>query len=59
MEKLSHAELATVKPGEVITLTTVLALMAVGILAVVTFKLFMSNKGSTKLPGGWSFDWVT
>ena len=57
MEKLSLEQLDTIKPGEPITLTTVLALMAVGILAVVMFKLFTSSSGKTTLPGGWSFDW--
>ena len=57
MEKLSLQELESIKPGEPITLTAVLAIMAVGILAVVMFKLFSSNQGKTSLPGGWSFDW--
>ena len=57
MEKLSLQELESIKPGEPITLTAVLAIMAVGILAVVMFKLFSSSSGKTSLPGGWSFDW--
>ena len=57
MQKLKENELSEIKPGEPITLTMVIAVMAIGILAVVMFKLFMSNKGETKMPGGWAFEW--
>lgn len=57
MRELSNIELAKVAPGEPITLTAVMAIMAAAVIAVVLFKLFMSKSGSTKVPGGWSFDW--
>lgn len=54
---LSTKELSETRPGEAITLTAVLAIMSVALLAVVAYRLFMSNKGTLKLPGGWAFSW--
>ena len=42
--------------GEAITLTAVMAIAAIAIVAVVVYRLFMSDKGSTTLPGGFKFE---
>ena len=43
--------------GAAITLTSVMAIVAIAIVAVVVYKLFLSKKGSTSIPGGWKFTW--
>lgn len=40
-----------------ITLTLVLAIMAISVMAMVVWKLFTSNKGKITLPGGFHFEW--
>ena len=56
MRELSKEELASIKPGE-LTLTAVLTVLAVSLMAVVIYKLFMSKEGSSAIPGGWKFTW--
>ncbi len=55
--RLNEPELNAIKPGEGITLTAVLAIMAIAIVAVICYKMFTSDTGSGKLPGGWQFTW--
>jgi hypothetical protein len=55
--ELTNQEMASHHVGEVITLATVMALIAVAIVAVVIYRLFISNKGSATIPGGWKFTW--
>ncbi len=43
--------------GEAITLTAVLAIMAIGLLAIIAFKFFTSAEGKAVLPGGFTFQW--
>lgn len=43
--------------GEAITLTAIMAIAAIAIVAVVVYKLFLSDEGSTTIPGGWKFSW--
>ena len=43
--------------GEAITLTAVMAIVAVAVMAVVIYRLFRSNKGGVNVPGGWKFTW--
>lgn len=57
MRVLNNEEMISIKGGEAITLTAVLAILAAAIVAVVVYKLFLSSKGSTTLPGGWKFTW--
>ena len=57
LREMNHDELALTKGGEAITLTAVMAIAAAAIVAVVIFKLFTSNKGTTTIPGGWKFTW--
>ena len=54
--KLSEEEAQKIQTGEV-TLTAVLAICAIAIVAVVVYKMFMSSEGSTSVPGGWKFSW--
>lgn len=44
--------------GEAITLTAVMALVAVAVMAVVVYRLFRSGKGGVTVPGGWKFSWA-
>ena len=54
---LSDEELSNIKGGEVITIATVMAILATAIVAVVVYRLFMSKSGSTTIPGGFKFTW--
>lgn len=54
---LTLEERLSIAPGEAITLTAVMAVLAIAVMAVVCYRLFRSNGGSAKLPGGWSFTW--
>lgn len=54
--KLSRKEMQTIVTGE-IALTTVMAICAIALMAVVIYKLFMSQEGSSAVPGGWKFTW--
>lgn len=53
---LTEKEASEVRVGEAITLSAVLAIVAVAVAAVVVYKLFLSNKGSANF-GGWKFSW--
>ena len=44
--------------GEAITVTAVMALVTVAIMAVVIYRLFRSGKGGVTVPGGWKFSWA-
>lgn len=57
MRELSFNELNLIKPGEAITLAVVVAIMAIGLLAVVIYRVFMSDETTIKLPGGYQFSW--
>ena len=43
--------------GEAITLASIMALMVVGIVTVVCYRLFKSGSGKVSLPGPFSFTW--
>ncbi len=53
---LTAEELSLHRPGEALTLTTVLVVFTVAILAVVAYKLFSSDKGKAQLQG-FKFEW--
>lgn len=58
MRKLSIEEEKTIKGGEAITLTTIMALLAIGIVTVVCYKMFFAKDGGkVALPGGFTFQW--
>lgn len=44
--------------GEAISLSAVMAIAAIAVMAVVVYRLFMSSKGSTAIPGGFKFSWA-
>ena len=44
--------------GEAITVTAVMAILTVAIMAVVIYRLFRSGKGGVSVPGGWKFSWA-
>ena len=54
---LTEEEMQNQVSGEALTLTAVMAILATAIIAVVVYRMFMSEKGSTTVPGGWKFTW--
>ena len=54
--KLTEKDMKTIATGEV-ALTTIMAICAIALMAVVIYKMFMSNEGSSQVPGGWKFTW--
>ena len=46
-----------IKGGEAITLTAIMAVLAIAIVAVVCYRFFISPKGKVDLPGGFKFEW--
>ena len=58
LTKMNNQELANHQVGEGITLAAVMAVVAIAVMAVVVYKLFLSSKGSAAVPGGWKFSWA-
>lgn len=56
-KELTLQECENIQTGEAITLTAVMAIMAISLMAVIAYKLFTSSKGTTTAPGGWKFSW--
>lgn len=56
MRRLNEKEMASTVTGE-LTLTAVLTVLAVSLMAVVIYKLFISKEGTSTIPGGWKFTW--
>ena len=54
---MSTEEMQNHYVGEAITVTAVMALVTVAVMAVVIYRLFRSNKGGVTVPGGWKFSW--
>lgn len=54
---LNENEMLKTNGGEALTLGVVMAVLATAIVAVVAYRLFRSNSGSTTLPGGFKFTW--
>ena len=54
---LTDSEMENEVSGEALTLTAVMAVLATAIIAVIVYKLFLSDKGSATVPGGWKFSW--
>ena len=55
---LTKEEMENHYVGEAITLTAVMAIVAVAVMAVVIYRLFRSSKGGVNVPGGWKFSWA-
>jgi len=58
IEVLKSEELE-VRGGAAITIGAVAAVLAIGILAIVIWKIYTSSKGEVQLPGGFKFEWAT
>lgn len=56
-EIMNEQELKEEVSGAAITLSAVMAVLAAAVVAVVVYKLFLSKKGTTSIPGGWKFSW--
>ena len=56
-ELLTDSEMENQVSGEALTLTAVMAVLATAIIAVIVYKLFLSDKGNATVPGGWKFSW--
>ena len=55
-EEINEITLKNSYVGEAITLTAVMAVVAVAVFAVIIYKLFLSKKGTANM-GGWKFTW--
>ena len=55
---MTLSEMENHRVGEAITLTAVMAIVAVAVMAVVVYRLFRSGKGGVTVPGGWKFSWA-
>ena len=56
-KELSLKECDEIITGEAISLTIVMSVLAISLMAVIVYKLFTSKKGNTSIPGGWKFSW--
>lgn len=54
--KLSTKEKESIVTGE-IALATVMTICAIALMSVIIYKMFMSEEGSSTVPGGWKFTW--
>ena len=54
---LSEKETSQISGGGAITVSAVMAVLCAAVMAVVIYRLFMSKKGTTTVPGGWKFTW--
>ena len=54
---MTEEEMSSHYVGEAISVGAVMAIACIVIAAVVILKLFMSNKGTATVPGGWKFTW--
>lgn len=57
MRELTSYDLSNIYGGEAITLTAMMAILVVALVAVITYRLFISSKGNVTLPGGFKFTW--
>ena len=55
---LTEEECKQIYVGEAISLTTVMAIAAIAVMAVIVYRLYVSSKGSAAIPGGWKFSWA-
>lgn len=55
-ELLNENELENHEVGAAISVASVLAVLVAAAIAVVLYKVFISNKGSATI-GGWKFNW--
>ena len=53
---LTREELEAIKPGEAISIAAVMAILVTAIVAVIVYRIFMSNSGEATIPGGFKFE---
>lgn len=53
---LTQEELEQTRPGEALTMATVMVVMTVAILAIICYKLFLSKSGKATV-GDYKFEW--
>ena len=58
VHQLTSEEMSQHYVGEAITVTAVMAIVTVAVMAVVIYRLFRSGKGGVAVPGGWKFSWA-
>lgn len=58
VHQLTSEEMSQIYVGEAITVTAVMAIVTVAVMAVVIYRLFRSGKGGVNVPGGWKFSWA-
>lgn len=56
-KELLDEQMVKVEGGEALTLSAVLSVLVIGIVAVMCYRIFMSEKGNISLPGGYKFSW--
>lgn len=54
---LTYQEAKLIDGREILSLTSVLAVLAVSLLVSITYRFFVTSKGSATLPGGFGFTW--
>lgn len=58
MRKLTVEEEEKIQGGEAITLTAIMALLAIGLISVICYRIFVAKGGGkVSLPGGFTFQW--
>lgn len=57
MVELTSTQIETIRGGEVVSLTAVMAVMIIAISTVIVYRLFMSSSGVASIPGGFRFEW--
>ncbi len=57
MKKLTEQEERQIQGGEAITLAAIMALLVIGLVSIICYKIFVGNGGKVSLPGGFSFSW--
>ena len=56
-KELLDEQMVKVEGGEALTLSAVLSVLVIGIVAVMCYRIFMSEKGNISLPGGYKLSW--
>lgn len=56
MHKLSLIDEKRIKGSEALTIATIMAVMAIAVVTIVVWKLYLANKGSVTIPGGFKFE---
>lgn len=57
MRELTKNEINSIYAGEPISILLVMTYLAVAFVTVAIWKLYTSNDGKFKLPGGFEFQW--